>query len=161
MRRPGHDAQIVDVGAGVQAGDLLLQEAAQFGHVAVAGDDGVKVDGGYQVILVQQVTLDTVDDVVAVHDVGIGVHLHVEADQPIAGAVVVNHQIMHAQHAGVAEGLVLNVAYKFRVGGRTQQRVDGIFDEHRAAVQNKQRYSNAHQPVQPGKAGHLGQHGGD
>ena len=161
MRRPGHDAQIVNVGVGVQAGDLLLQKGAQLGHVGVAGDDGVKVDGRYQVVLVEQVALDAVNDIMAVHDVGAGVHLHMEADQPVAGAVVVDHQIMHAQHAGVAQGFFLDMFDKVRVRRRTQQRVDRVFDEHRAAVENKQRYTDAHESIEPGKAGQLGQHGGD
>ena len=128
--------------------------------MGIAGDDGVKVYRGDHPILDEQVTLDTVNDIVAVHDVVLGVHFQVEADKAAAGAVIVDHQVMHAQHAGVAQCLFLDVLHQFRVGGCAQQRVNGVFHKHGTAVQDERRYAQAHQAVDAVKAGELRQNRG-
>ena len=153
MCRAGHNAQVVDVGLRRKLLDLTLQKRLQLVRVGVAGHDGVKVDRRDQPVLHKQVPLNAVNDVVAVHDVVLGVHFQMEADQAAAGAVVVDHQIVHAQHAGIAQGLFLDMLDKVRVRRCTQQRIDGVFDKHCTAVQDERRHANTHQTVKAGKTG--------
>ena len=160
MCRAGHNAQVVDVGHRREFLDLTLQKRLQLVRVGVTGHDGVKVDRRDQPVLHKQVPLNAVNDIVTVHDVVLSVHFQMEADQAAAGAVVVDHQIVHAQHAGIAQGLFLNMLDQIRVRRRTQQRIDGVFDEHCTAVQNERRHTDTHQSVNADKAGELCQNRG-
>ena len=84
VRRPRHDAQVVDVRqrvsrlADLAAAGMLRSSAAWAVAGRRRGQSGWWLPGHPRF---EQVALDAVDDVVAVHDVGLGVHLHVEADQ--------------------------------------------------------------------------------
>ena len=127
----------MQVGLGFQLGHLLLQKAADLLHMGIAGDNGVIMDGGNHAVLHQQVLLDAVNDVVALHDVPFGVHLDVKTHQPVARAVIVDHQVMDAQHAGVAQRLFLDMFHQFRVRCGAQDRVDGIPHQLDTAVQNE------------------------
>ena len=127
----------------------------------VARDDGVIVDGHDQTVLRKHIALNVVDDVVAAHHIGVSVHLDMKADQAVAGTVVVDHQIVDAQHAGVAQRLFLNMGDQGGVGRCAQQRVDGIPHERCAAVQNKPGNTQTHHAVNAVEPGEVGQHRGD
>ena len=128
--------------------------------MGVAGHDRVKVYRGNQAVLHQQVALNAVNDIMAVHDIILGIHFQMEADQSAAGAVIVDHQIVYAQHTGVTQRLFFDMLDQLRVGCRTEQRIDGIAHKCSAAVQDERCHTKAHQTVQTGKTGQLCQHCG-
>ena len=53
-----------------------------------------------------------------------------------ARAIVVNHQIVNAQNAGIAHDLVSNVLDQLRIGRLAQKRTHRILDELKAAPAN-------------------------
>ena len=64
----------------------------------VIGDHGIVVDHQMDAMAVQHLTLDVVDDGVARQHILPHIHLHMDAGEPLTGAVVVYHQIVVAQH---------------------------------------------------------------
>ena len=77
--------------------------------------------------------LDVIERVVTFQRAGLGCHLGVSACELPARAVVVNHQIVNAQNAGVAHDLVSNVLDQLWIGCLAQKRAHRILDELKAA----------------------------
>ena len=134
--RAGHDAQVMQVGLRFQTGDLLPKEIFDFIHVGVAGDNGIVVDGSDHTVLHQQVLFDGINDIMALHHIALGIHFNMEADQAIAGAVIVNHQIMDAQHTGIAKRFLFDVLHQFRVRCGAQDGIDGVPYQLNTAINN-------------------------
>ena len=126
--------EIVEAQAAVlepqQTGGLLLQPVA----LRVVGDDGIVVDHQMDVVAAQAFPLHIVDPLVTVQGVFPVVHLHMEAGVALAGAVVMDHEIVIAQHQGLGFHIVHDLPPQVRVGVFSQQGGDGIPCQVPAAV---------------------------
>ena len=157
----GDDAQIVDGKLGVQLAEVLRQPGAQHPHGGVRGHDGVIVDGDLQIVFFQKIPLDVVDDVVSGQWVGLGGELDVERSKLVAGAVVVDHQVMHAQYAGVGHDGLLDVRHQLRRGRFAQQGAEGIHDEAPARPEDERSHCHAHDAVDDVPARNAAEDGGE
>ena len=101
----------------------------------VVGDHGVIVDHQMDVVAAQTFPLHIVDDLVAFHGVFPMVHLHMEAGVALAGAVIVDHQIVIAQDLGVTADVVHQFFPQFGIGAFAQQRGYGFPGHLDAAVE--------------------------
>ena len=79
----------------------------------------------------------------------------------VSRAVVVHHQIVHSQHAGIGEHLLLDVVHQILAGAFAQQRAERIHHKAPAGDQDERRHAYAHQTVQHIPAGHAAQHCGN
>ena len=61
--------------------------------------------------------------------------------------VVVDHQIMGAQHAGISEDLPADFRNQPGIRRAAQQRIEGIPDQSESAVKDKDGDGEAHPPV--------------
>ena len=109
------------VSGGMELGGQLGGELAQPVHLRVADLNGIDVDDRLNAELPVELPLDVVDDIVDLHQVGVGGHLGVDAHHPPARAVVVDDQIVDAHHLAVAEDHVLDGLDGFRLRGMAQQ----------------------------------------
>ena len=76
------------------------------------------------------------EPVVAFQRAGLGCHLGVSARKLPARAVIVDHQVVNAQDAGVAHNLVSNVLDQLRIGSLAQKRAHRILDKFKTAPAN-------------------------
>src|SRR5699024_5584831 len=122
------------------------------------GNDGVVMDGQLQVHLVPDVLLDVVVQVVGVQRVHLGGQLDVQGGELPPPAVVVHHQVMHAQHPRIGQHLFLQLSHQ--LGGSTlpQQGAKGVLHQAPARPQDKGRHAHAHDAVDDTQAGGLAQH---
>ena len=82
---------------------------------------------GYdKTVVVLKCLLDVIEDVMAVHGVGLGGHLHVRASELTTGTIVMDHEIMGAQHAGIAHDFRPDVRHKLGVRRRAKQRINRV-----------------------------------
>ena len=70
-----------------------------------------------------------------------------EAGEPLAGAVVMDHQVVIAQHMGLLFDIVHNQPLQLRAGRFTQEGGDGLPGQVPAADQDENRYAQAHEAV--------------
>ena len=99
--------------------DLLshcVDTQAHARHLWIVGHDGVVVKRDDHAVFVPKRLLDVIERVVAFQRAGLGRHLGVRTCKLPARAVVVNHQIVNAQNAGIAHDLVSNVLDQLRIG---------------------------------------------
>ena len=106
------------------------------------------MDDEADVVVLLEIPFDVVDDVVALHHVVFRRHLHMYAGKTAAGAVIVHHQVVGAQHAVVAHHLFADVIRQLLAGRLSQQRIDRFLQDAHAAPQNEQRHAKAHPAVQ-------------
>ena len=78
----------------------------------------------------------------------------------MAGAVVVHHQVMYAQHAGIAHHGLVDMLHQILAGAFAQQRAQGVHYQPPAGDQDKHRHAHAHQAIQHIPAGHPAEDGG-
>ena len=76
----------------------------------------------------------------------------------VSRAVVVHHQIVHSQHAGIGEHLLLDVVHQILAGAFAQQRAERIHHKAPAGDQDERRHAYTHQAIQHIPAGHAAQH---
>ena len=111
-------------------------------------------------VVFHKVPLDVVDQVVRFQRVLLGGQLHMDGRKLVAGAVVVHHQIMYAQHAGIAHHSLFDMLHKILAGTFAQQRAQGIHHQPPAGDQDKHCHAHAHQAVQHVPAGHPAEDSG-
>ena len=87
-------------------------------------------------VFVPKRLLDVIERVMAFQRAGLSCHLGVSACELPARAVIVNHQIVNAQNAGIAHDLVSNVLDQLRIGRLAQKRAHRILDEFKTAPAN-------------------------
>ena len=121
---------------------------AHVAHLRVVGDDGVVVERHHEPLVVLEVLLDVVEKVVLVKRVPLGRHLHVRARELAAGAVVVDHEVVRPEHAGIAHDLVADVLDVGRVGDLAQKRAHGLPDELHAAPEDESAHGQARPAVE-------------
>ena len=119
--------------------DLLshsVDAQAHARHLWIVGHDGVVVKCDNHAVFVPKRLLDVIERVVTFQRAGLGCHLGVSACELPARAVVVNHQIVNSQNAGIAHDLVSNVLDQLRIGRLTQKRAHRILNKFKAAPAN-------------------------
>ena len=128
---------------------------AQSGHARVVRRHGIVMHDQMQPLVLQKIALNAVDHIMAGDRVLPRGHFHMHAGELPAGAVIVNHQIMHAQHAGIAHQLFADMADQFRRRRVAQQRVKRLFDQRNAADEDEHRHRRADIAIQfqPGQLG--------
>ena len=155
----GDHAEVVDGQPGIpdmeDAGDQIAHPVGG----GVVGHHGVVVDHQMDAVLLQHGPLHVVDDLVALHGVLVLVHLHMEAGEPLAGAVVVDHQVVVAQDLGPAADEVSDELALFGVGALAQQGGDGVLGQIDAAPEDEGGHSQTHDTVHL-PAGHTLDDGG-
>ena len=87
-------------------------------------------------VFVPKCLLNIVERVVTFQRAGLGRHLGMRTCKLPARAVVVNHQIVNAQNAGIAHDLVSNVLDQLRIGRLAQKRAHRILNKFKAAPAN-------------------------
>lgn len=95
----------------------------------------------------RQAPFQIVDDFVAGHGVLPFVHFHMDAGEALAGAVIMNHQVVKSQNFRVRADQIFDFFLQFRTGGLPQQGRDRFFCQVHAAVENEQRHQKAHDAV--------------
>ena len=111
------------------------------------------------VVLFQADPLDVVDEVVADQGVLPGIHLQMEGGKPLAGAIVVNHQVMEAQHLLMAADFSCQGLLQLRVRSVTQQGADGVPGDADAGPDDEQGHQQTHDTVNVPAEGCLHQGG--
>ena len=144
----GDDAQVVDGELRVQLAEVLRQAGAQHTDFGVRSHDGVVVDGDLQVVFFQEIPLDVVDDVMGRQRVAFGRELDVERSELVAGAVIVDHEVVYAQHTGVGHDGPLDVRHQLRRGRFAQQRAEGVHHEAPAGPEDERGHRHAHEAVE-------------
>ena len=107
----------------------------------------VIVNHQVHVVAAQALPLHVVDDLMAFQRILPAVHFHMDAGKPLAWAVVVNHQVMVAQHLGLGDDVIHQLPPKLRIRVLPQQRRNGILGKTPAAVQDKGRHCQTHPAV--------------
>ena len=125
----------------------LANQGAQAVLLRVAHHHRVIVNDHMDVVLLQTQPLHIVNQLMAGNGVLPLIHLHMETAKTLTGAVVVDHQIVDAQHSGLTLHELGNQPAQLRRGGLTQQGADGLFGKTHGAVQNKERHCHAHVAV--------------
>ena len=133
-----------------------LQQAQHFGlepgQLRIVDDHGVIVDHQMDIVAAQALPLHVINQLVAVHGVLPAVHLHMEAGKALAGAIVMDHQVVIAQNLGLGHDVVHDLLPQFRVRVLAQQGGDGVLCQIPAAVQNEQGHAQTN-PAVHGNAG--------
>ena len=111
-------------------------------------------------VVFHKVPLDVVDQVVRFQRVLLGGQLHMDGRKLMAGAVVVHHQVMYTQHAGITHHGLFDMLHKILAGAFAQQRAQGIHHQSPAGDQDEHRHAHAHQAIQHVPAGHPAEDGG-
>ena len=111
--------------------------------------DGVIVDHHMDTVLLKTPALQIVDAGVAFEGVFPVIHFHMDAGKPLTGAIVVNHQIVVAQHLLVGFENIDDLLPQFGRCVFSQQGADGIFTQGDAAVQDEHRHTQTHDAVDP------------
>ena len=122
------------------------------GQLRVVRYHGVVVDDQMDVMAFQTLPLHVVDQLVALHGVFLAVHFHVDGGKALAGAVIVNHQVVISQNLGLGADVVHDTRLKFGGGSFAKQGTDGLLRQLGTAVENEQRHGQTHEAVngQPG-----------
>ena len=126
----------------------------------IVGGHRVIVDHQLDAVAVQALPLDVIDDLVAEEGVLLPVHLHMDAGEALAGAVVVDHQVMVAQNFGAVLDVVHNQLPQGRIRRLAQQGRHRILRQLCAADQDENRHRQAHPAVHI-PAGEMLDHRGD
>ena len=121
--------------------------------------DRIEMNDDIEVVILSKVLLNGVDDLVALEHIGLGGNLGVQACEDAAGAVVMDHEVVHAQNAWIGLGLLFNHMGEFRAGGFAQEWVNGVADKAHAAPQDEAGNREAHPTIEV-KAGKLRNHCG-
>jgi len=129
-----HHAEIVDGELGVDLPQRAEHQRLRLVELLVVRDDRVVVDDELHVELPLDLVLDVVDDLVALQHVLAAVHLDVDARKAAAGAVVVDDEVVDAQHFVVREHLARDRVDEFLVRRLAQKRVDRVLGDADAAV---------------------------
>ena len=119
--------------------DLLshgVNAQAHARQLGVIGHDGIVVKRNDHAVFVPKRLLDVIERVVTFQRAVLGRHLGMRTCKLPARAVVVNHQIVNAQNAGIAHDLVPNVLDQLRIGRLAQKRAHRILDELKTAPAN-------------------------
>ena len=137
--------------------DFLHQAGPQHPHPGVRSDDGVIVDGQQQVHFLPHIVFDVVDQVVGFQGVHLGGELHMEGRELAAGAVVVDHHVMDAQHPGIGQHLFFQLFHQLGRGAFAQQRAQGIPNQAPARPQDEDGHTQTHNAINDIEAGDLAQ----
>ena len=120
----GDDAKVMNEQGRVNLLCVCDGRGAKFIHQGVVGDHGIHVYRGQDVMLTFQLALDEIHHVVGFEHILRAVHLNMKGGDDSPGAIVVNHQIVHPQHAVVMGDRRLNDGHGFL--GRAFAE-DGVF----------------------------------
>ena len=101
-----------------------------------------------QPFLLPQLALNGIKYFVIFHHAAVGRHLHMRARKLPPRPVVVNHEVVHAEHARRFQNALLHTPHQRRVGSFSQQRVHSRTHERHAAPQDEQAHRQAYPPVQ-------------
>ena len=152
MLASAHHAEIVKRKARVDGVDNALHALTDGGKLRVVGDDGVVVDDQLDAQLFGHVALDAVDQLMRLEHILPRVQLDVYACKAAAGAVVVDDQVVNAEHARViAADLVGNAVDERFVRRFAEQRRDGIARNAQPRPEDEQR----HEKPRPAVAGNA------
>ena len=132
-----HNPQVVHRGQRFQFSSLLLHKGTHFIGMRVICHNGIVVNGCDKAFLTQKILLNRINRVMAGQHIGVGRHLNMKACQPVAGTVIVQHQIMNAKHARVAEYLALDTINQRRVRRCAKDRIKRIPYKPKTAIQDK------------------------
>ena len=112
-------------------------------------------------VILHKIPFDVVDQIVGVQRILLGRQFHMQRGKLVPRAVVVHHQVMHAQHAGVAHHSLLDVIHQVIAGAFAQQRAEGVHHQTPAGDQNEHGHAHTHQTIQNVPAGQAAQNGGN
>ena len=115
MLASAHHAEIVERKARVDGVDNALHALTDGGKLRVVGDDGVVVDDQLDAQLFGHVALDAVDQLMRLEHILPRVQLDVYACKAAAGAVVVDHEVVHAEHLFVRQKFLCDSAHQMLV----------------------------------------------
>ena len=118
-------------------------------YFGIVGHNGIIVYYKVRAVVFQAFALHPVYPCMAGHRVLVFVYLNMNAGVPPAGAVIVYHEIVAAQHHGATVYIVGYLLLQLRVGALAQQRRHSLPGKLYAAVQYEQRYGYAHNAVYP------------
>ena len=92
--------------------------------------------------------------------VGLGRELHMQGGELVPGAVIVDHEVMHAQYPGIAHDGPLNVLHQLGAGALAQQRAQGIHHQAPSGPEDERRHAHAHNAIHDAVARQAAQDGG-
>ena len=98
--------------------------------------------------MIEKIAFDIIYDIMILQYIAFGGHFNMDAAKLPPWTVVVNHQIMGAQHVGIAHDLLLNILNQLGIRGAAEQRVKRLADQSESAVQNEDGYSKSHPSVE-------------
>lgn len=140
MLAPAHHAEIVERKPRVDLRHDRLHALAHLVDLGVVGHDGVVVDDQLHAELFRDVALNVVDQLMRLQNVLARVQLHMDAGKAPAGAVVMDDQIVDAEHARVIAADLLRDGVDERLVRRlAEQRVDRVLGDAHARPQNEHR----------------------
>ena len=139
--------EIMEGQPGIPALEQAEHPLAKPVQLRVVHHHRVIVNHQVHVVAAQALPLHIVDDLMAFQRILPVVHFHMDAGKPLARAVVVNHQVMVAQHLGLGDDVIHQLPPKLRIRVLTKQRRNGILGQTPAAVQDKGRHCQAHPAV--------------
>ena len=118
------------------------------------------MDHQMNAVLLQDLPLDIIDNIMAVHQLLRGAHLDMNAGKPPARPVIVHHQVVQPQHPVVAENLPAELVDQLLAGRLAEQRVQGLPHHADPAPEDEERDRHRDRPIQR-EPGHPGGHRGE
>ena len=153
MARGNHHAEIVNGQSGIDGCQLAVNEVVHPFQLRVVGDHGIIVNHQMDAMALVAFPFQVVDNLMAQQGVFPAVHFHMDAGEPAAGAVIVNHQVVVAQNLGGGADFVEDLLPQLRAGGLAQQGADGVLSQTKAADEDEHCHRKAHIAVDP-QTGH-------
>ena len=142
-----HQPQVVDSQVRMDLPSRLRKPQAHILHLRVAGNDRVHVDHQGNAAFRMKIALDLINQFVAFEHIILRRHLHMDTGKAAAGAVIMQHQVMRAQHAGIGHDALADFFHRPGIGRCAQQGVDGVADQPPAGPEDKDGHGHSHPPV--------------
>ena len=147
MSGAGDHAEIVNGQPGILHMEDRGDQLAHPVHRRIIGHHGVVVDHQMDIVRAVALALQIVDDLVALQGVLVLIHLHMETGEALAGAVIVDHQVMEAQDLGLGADEFSDGLPELRIRRFAQQGGNGLPGQAPAAPQDEQGHGQTHAAV--------------
>ena len=148
VRRPLHHAEIVDRKAGINAPYNLRELQPQAVDLLVLHHDRIHVDHHIHVEFFLDFAFNQVNGVMAFHNIRIGGNFRVCGGKDAVWPVVVNDQVMHADHAFKGKNLRFQCLNELWVGRLAEEIAHGVAHDLNAGIEDEKGDDDAHIAVE-------------